>query len=138
MDTIRHLFRIGHGPSSSHTIAPRRAAERFYAENPTAYTLLKAMEVAGNEALDKGIDVERKGLGTPATRAGVIENLIYKGFVERDKKNLIATSKGKRLIEIVADNFKSAETTAEWEMVLSKIAKGKSSKNEFLKGIETH
>ena len=95
------------------------------------------MEVAGNEALDKGIDVERKGLGTPATRAGVIENLIYKGFVERDKKNLIATSKGKRLIEIVADNFKSAETTAEWEMVLSKIAKGKSSKNEFLKGIET-
>ena len=103
----------------------------------TEDTLLKAMEVAGNEALDKGIDVERKGLGTPATRAGVIENLIYKGFVERDKKNLIATSKGKRLIEIVADNFKSAETTAEWEMVLSKIAKGKSSKNEFLKGIET-
>ena len=102
----------------------------------TEDTLLKAMEVAGNEALDKGIDVERKGLGTPATRAGVIENLIYKGFVERDKKNLIATSKGKRLIEIVADNFKSAETTAEWEMVLSKIAKGKSSKNEFLKGIE--
>lgn len=103
----------------------------------TEDTLLKAMEVAGNEALDKGIDVERKGLGTPATRADVIENLIYKGFVERDKKNLIATSKGKRLIEIVADNFKSAETTAEWEMVLSKIAKGKSSKNEFLKGIET-
>ena len=72
------------------------------------------MELAGNDALGKGIEVERKGLGTPATRAGIIENLLYKGFVERDKKSLIATPKGKSLIEIVADNFKSAEMTAQW------------------------
>ncbi len=102
----------------------------------TEDTLLKAMEIAGSEVLEKGVEVERKGLGTPATRAGIIENLIYKGFIERDKKNLIATSKGKSLIEIVADTFKSAETTAKWEMELSEIAQGKSSKEEFLDGIE--
>lgn len=102
----------------------------------TEDTLLKAMEVAGNDALEKGAEVERKGLGTPATRAGIIENLIYKGFVERDKKNLIATHKGISLVTIVADSFKSAETTAKWEMELSDIAKGKENKEDFLKKIE--
>ena len=110
-----------------------------YTEPPkhfTENTLLKAMEIAGNDALGKGVEVERKGLGTPATRAGIIENLIFKGFIERDKKNLIATRKGKSLIEIVADTFKSAEMTAQWEMQLSDIAQGKSSKEEFLDSIE--
>ncbi|HCT4862564.1 TPA: DNA topoisomerase 3 [Enterococcus faecalis] len=102
----------------------------------TEDTLLKSMEIAGNEALEKGVEVERKGLGTPATRAGIIENLIYKGFVERDKKNLIATHKGISLVTIVSDTFKSAETTAKWEMELADIAKGKSSKEEFLGAIE--
>lgn len=102
----------------------------------TEDTLLKAMEVAGNDALEKGVEVERKGLGTPATRAGIIENLIFKGFVERDKKNLIATHKGISLVTIVADSFKSAETTAKWEMELSDIAKGKENKEDFLKKIE--
>ena len=94
------------------------------------------MEVSGNDALEKGVEVEKKGLGTPATRAGIIENLIYKGFVERDKKNLVATHKGISLVTIVSDTFKSSETTAKWEMELSDIASGKSSKEEFLKGIE--
>ena len=102
----------------------------------TEDTLLKAMEVAGNDALEKDAEVERKGLGTPATRAGIIENLIFKGFVERDKKNLIATHKGISLVTIVADSFKSAETTAKWEMELSDIAKGKGNKEDFLKKIE--
>lgn len=102
----------------------------------TEDTLLKAMEVAGNDALEKGIEVERKGLGTSATRAGIIENLIFKGFIERDKKNLIATNKGISLVTIVSDTFKSAETTAEWEMKLSDIANGKADKDDFLKGIE--
>lgn len=102
----------------------------------TEDTLLKAMELAGSDALEKGVEVEREGLGTPATRAGIIENLIYKELIERDKKNLIATPKGKSLIEIVADNFKSAEMTAQWEMELSEIAQGKSSKKEFLEKIE--
>ncbi len=102
----------------------------------TENTLLKAMEIAGSEALEKDIPIERKGLGTPATRAGIIENLIYKGFIERDKKNLIATHKGISLITIVADTFKSAETTAKWEMELANISQGKSSKEEFLNTIE--
>lgn len=103
----------------------------------TEDTLLKSMEIAGNEALEKGVEVERKGLGTPATRAGIIENLIFKGFVERDKKNLIATHKGISLVTIVSDTFKSAKTTAKWEMELADIAKGKSSKEKFLKDIES-
>ena len=103
----------------------------------TEDTLLKSMEIAGNDALEKGVEVERKGLGTPATRAGIIENLIFKRFVERDKKNLIATHKGISLVTIVADSFKSAETTAKWEMELTEIAQGKSSKEEFLEAIET-
>lgn len=103
----------------------------------TEDTLLKSMEIAGNDALEKGAEVERKGLGTPATRAGIIENLIYKGFVERDKKNLIATHKGISLVKIVSDTFKSAKTTAKWEMELADIAKGKSSKEKFLKDIES-
>ena len=102
----------------------------------TEDTLLKSMEIAGNEALEKGVEVERKGLGTPATRAGIIENLIFKGFVERNKKNLVATHKGISLVTIVSDTFKSAETTAKWEMELSDIAQGKSSKEDFLEAIE--
>ena len=103
----------------------------------TEDTLLKAMETAGNDTLQKGVEVERRGLGTPATRAGIIENLISKDFIKRDKKNLIATEKGKALIEIVEDNFKSAKTTAKWEIKLSDIALGKSSNEAFLSGIET-
>ena len=106
------------------------------AKHFTEDLLLKAMELAGNDALEKGVEVERKGLGTPATRAGIIENLIFKGFVERDKKNLIATQKGISLVTIVADTFKSEETTAKWEMELSDIAQGKSSKENFLEAIE--
>ena len=108
------------------------AAPKHYTED----TLLKAMELAGTEMLDKAVEVERRGLGTPATRAGVIENLIYKGFVERDKKNLLATHKGINLITIVAEKFKSAETTAKWELELSDIASGKENKEAFLRRIE--
>ena len=117
---------------SSELIEKYTAAPKHYTED----TLLKAMELAGTEMIDKDVEVERRGLGTPATRAGVIENLIYKGFVERDKKNLLATHKGINLITIVAEKFKSAETTAKWEMELSDIASGKASKEEFLRSIE--
>ena len=102
----------------------------------TEDTLLKAMELAGTEDLEKGIEVERKGIGTPATRAGILEGLISKGFVERDKKNLLATHKGVALVTIVSEAFKSAKTTAEWETKLSKIAAGTLDKAVFLKEIE--
>lgn len=95
------------------------------------------MEVAGNYAMEKGTEVERRGLVTPATRADIIENLISKDFIERDKKNLITTKKRKALTEIVEDNFKSAKTTAKWEIKLSDIALGKVSNEAFLSCIET-
>lgn len=102
----------------------------------TEDSLLKAMEIAGNDVLEKGIEVERRGIGTPATRAGIIENLIYKGYIKRDKRNLISTRKGLNLVSIVIDEFKSPKTTAEWEMGLSEIANGKEDKEIFLKEIE--
>ena len=102
----------------------------------TEDSLLKAMEIAGNDVLEKGIEVERRGIGTPATRAGIIENLIYKGYIKRDKRNLISTRKGLNLVSIVIDEFKSPKTTAEWEMGLSDIANGKEDKEIFLKEIE--
>lgn len=99
-------------------------------------TLLKAMEIAGSDFLQKGIGIERKGIGTPATRAGIIENLISKDYIRRDKKNLLATDKGKELIEIVSEEFKSPKTTADFEMELADIGAGKSKDSEFLKKIE--
>ncbi|HEO1201119.1 TPA: DNA topoisomerase 3 [Streptococcus agalactiae] len=102
----------------------------------TEDSLLKAMEIAGNDILEKGIEVERRGIGTPATRAGIIENLIYKGYIKRDERNLISTRKGLNLVSIVIDEFKSPKTTAEWEMRLSEIANGKEDKEIFLKEIE--
>ena len=116
----------------------KEVLEKF-TKPPKAYTedtLLKAMEVAGNESLDKDVEVERKGLGTPATRAGVIENLIYKGFVERDKKNLISTEKGRKLISVIDEIFKSAKMTAIWEMKLSDVANGNITEAEFLREIK--
>ena len=102
----------------------------------TEDTLLKAMEKAGSEALGKDIEVERYGLGTPATRAGIIENLIFKGFIKRDKKKLIATHKGVALVAIVADEFKSPTTTSIWETKLSGISEGEIKKEEFIKEIQ--
>ncbi|HFZ9496918.1 TPA: DNA topoisomerase 3 [Streptococcus agalactiae] len=133
-DTVLPDVKIGY----SLDIKDKEIKEKYTqpAKHFTEDLLLKAMELAGNDALEKGVEVERKGLGTPATRAGIIENLIFKGFVERDKKNLIATHKGISLVTIVANTFKSAETTAKWEMELSDIAQGKSSKEKFLKAIE--
>lgn len=94
------------------------------------------MEIAGNDSLDKDVEVERKGLGTPATRAGIIENLIYKGFVERNKKNLISTEKGRKLICVIDEIFKSAKMTEIWEVKLSYVASGNITEAEFLRDIE--
>lgn len=95
-------------------------------------TLLKSMETAGVEALDKSIEVEKKGLGTPATRASIIENLIYKGFLKRVKKNLLITDKGIKLVKVIDNIFKDPITTANWEMKLSNIANGNDTKDNFL------
>ena len=97
-------------------------------------SLLSAMECAGNEDTDP--DAERRGLGTPATRAAVIEKLVKGGFVERKGKQLIPTKDGNNLICILPDKLTSPQLTAAWENNLTQIAKGAADPNEFLSGIE--
>ena len=97
-------------------------------------SLLSAMERAGNGDTDP--DAERRGLGTPATRAAVIEKLVKGGFAERKGKQLIPTKNGNSLICILPDILTSPQLTAEWENNLTQIAKGAADPGEFLSGIE--
>lgn len=97
-------------------------------------SLLSAMERAGNEDMDD--DVERKGLGTPATRADIIEKLVHDGYVKREKKNLIPTEDGLKLITVLPDVVKSPKLTADWENTLTLVAKGEYSMEEFMTGIK--
>ena len=97
-------------------------------------TLLSAMERAGNEDTDP--DAERRGLGTPATRAAVIEKLVKGGFVERKGKQLIPTKNGSSLIEVLPDALTSPKLTAEWENSLTQIAKGAADPENFMQDIE--
>lgn len=97
-------------------------------------SLLSAMERAGNEDTDP--DAERRGLGTPATRAAVIEKLVKGGFVERKGKQLIPTKNGNNLVCILPDNLTSPKLTAAWENNLTQIAKGAADPEKFLSGIE--
>ena len=99
----------------------------------TEDSLLSAMERAGNEELTE--DTEKKGLGTPATRAAIIEKLIQSGFVKREKKNLVPTDDGNVLITVLPDEIKSPKMTAEWEMALNHIAQNTETADEFLNGI---
>ena len=97
-------------------------------------TLLSAMERAGNEDTDP--DAERKGLGTPATRAAVIEKLVSSGFVERKGKQLIPTQNGAALVSVLPDMLTSPQLTAEWENNLTQIAKGAADAGDFMQRIE--
>lgn len=99
----------------------------------TEDTLLSAMENAV-----KTDNSERQGLGTPATRAGIIENLVTRGFVERKGKSLIPSDKGNKLISLVPDTLKSADMTAQWEAELSDIANGRKQEREFVQEIQEY
>ncbi len=108
---------------------------------PKAYTedrLLSAMERAGAEDMPE--DTERKGLGTPATRAATIEKLVQKGFLERkdDKKTkvLLPTDKGKALITVMPEQIQSADMTADWEAKLLRIERGEMEPEEFMTEIK--
>ena len=109
-----------------------------YTTPPKHYTedsLLSAMERAGNE--DMSDDVERKGLGTPATRADIIEKLVKDGFVKREKKQMIPTEDGMKLITVLPDVVKSPKLTADWENALTLVAKGEMEREDFMSDIET-
>ena len=97
-------------------------------------SLLSAMERAGNGDTDP--DAERRGLGTPATRAAVIEKMVKGSFAERKGKQLIPTQNGAALISVLPDMLTSPQLTAEWENNLTQIAKGAADPGEFLSGIE--
>ena len=101
----------------------------------TEDSLLSAMERAGSE--DMGDDVERKGLGTPATRADIIEKLVKDGFVKREKKQMIPTENGIKLITVLPDVVKSPKLTADWENALTLVAKGEMEREDFMADIET-
>jgi DNA topoisomerase-3 len=101
----------------------------------TEDTLLSAMERAGNGDLDKSLDTEKRGLGTPATRASIIERLIKVGYIERKNKNIIPTQKGISLTTVIPDILKSPKLTADWEDILNEIASGKVSDKAFIEGI---
>ncbi len=97
-------------------------------------SLLSAMERAGNEDTDP--DAERRGLGTPATRAAVIEKLIKGGFIERKGRQLLPTKDGINLVCVLPDSLTSPKLTAAWENELTQIAKGKGDPDAFMGGIE--
>ena len=110
------------------TTPPRRFTED---------TLLSAMETAGAEDMPE--DAERKGLGTPATRAGIIEKLVQKGFIERkgDKKTryLVSTARGNSLITVMPEQIRSAAMTADWEQKLLEIEHGAYRAENFMQEI---
>lgn len=109
-----------------------------YTQPPKPYTedtLLSAMETAG--AKETADDAERKGLGTPATRAAILEKLVQTGFAQRNGRQITPTKNGILLISVLPDTLISAQLTAEWENKLAEIAKGKSSPKEFMQGIKS-
>ena len=141
-------FRVKSNPEDEEKALPQfREGQTFRDVNPkvveaftqppkpfTEDTLLKYMETAGASEMDD--DVERKGLGTPATRADIIEKLVKDGFVKRDKKKLVPTDDGIKLITILPDAVKSPQMTADWENALVLVSKGEMSADAFMKGIK--
>lgn len=104
---------------------------------PKAYTedtLLSAMERAGAEDMPE--EAERKGLGTPATRAAILEKLVQMGFVQRKGKQLVPTKDGINLAVVLPESLTSPALTAEWENRLTEIAKGNADPDEFMAEIE--
>ena len=99
----------------------------------TEDTLLSAMETAGNEAFDD--ETEKKGLGTPATRAGIIEKLVKGGFAQRKGKTLVPTKDGLNLVCVLPQQITSPAMTAEWENTLMQIERGNADADAFLSGI---
>jgi DNA topoisomerase-3 len=120
----------------------KAAVREGFSQPPKHYTedlLLAAMETAGAEDMPAGglrpDDAERKGLGTPATRASIIENLVKSGLIERKEKLLLPTDKGVNLIKILPESVKSPMLTAEWENHLKRIERGEMKPGDFMTSI---
>jgi DNA topoisomerase-3 len=119
------------GPHSPYTVEKKTKPPAHYNEN----SLLGAMETAGKMVEDEALKeaLKEKGIGTPATRASIIETLIRRKYIERSAKLLTATDLGRYLIALIQDpNLKSPELTGEWESKLKEIEKGKYSATDFM------
>ena len=118
------------------TFTAKAVKSEHFTSPPKAFTedtLLSAMEHAGAEEFDE--NAEKKGLGTPATRANTIENLVKHGYIQRDGKKIISTDKGRNLIHIIPDEVKSARLTADWENKLLEVEHGSLSADSFMNEI---
>lgn len=93
-------------------------------------TLLAAMETAGNKEFDS--ETEKKGLGTPATRASIIEKLVSSGYAQRKGKQILPSTEGKELVKVMPEYLKSAVMTAEWENQLLLMEKGEITDTQFM------
>lgn len=93
-------------------------------------TLLVAMETAGNKEFDS--ETEKKGLGTPATRASIIEKLVSSGYAQRKGKQILPSTEGKELVKVMPEYLKSAVMTAEWENQLLMMEKGQITDTQFM------
>lgn len=133
-EVLNTLPELAEGQSFSVTA---NVSEHFTSP-PKAYTedtLLSAMERAGAEDMPE--NAERKGLGTPATRAAILEKLVQMGFVQRKGKQLVPTKDGINLAVVLPESLTSPVLTAEWENRLTEIAKGNADADEFMAEIET-
>ena len=120
------------------TFTAKAAKSEHFTSPPKAFTedtLLSAMEHAGAEEFDE--NAEKKGLGTPATRANTIENLVRHGYIQRDGKKITSTDKGRNLIQVMPDEVKSAQLTADWENKLLAVERGTLSADSFMDDINT-
>ena len=132
-EVLNTLPELAEGQSFSVTA---NVSEHFTSP-PKAYTedtLLSAMERAGAEDMPE--NAERKGLGTPATRAAILEKLVQMGFVQRKGKQLVPTKDGINLAVVLPESLTSPILTAEWENRLTEIAKGNADADEFMAEIE--
>lgn len=123
--------------SKGQTFEAATDVKESFTQPPKHFTedsLLSAMERAGAEEMDD--EVERKGLGTTATRAGIIEKLIHDGYVVREKKQLLPTENGRNLIRLLPAELKTPSLTAEWENNLVLVSKGELDPDTFMNGIE--
>lgn len=114
----------------------RAEKKQGFTSPPKVYTedtLLSAMETAGNKEFEK--DTEKKGLGTPATRAAILEKLVSSGYVQRKGKQMIPTEDGVAAIRNIPDYLKSANMTAEWENDLLRMERGEIKPHDFMQGI---
>ena len=114
----------------------RAEKKQGFTSPPKVYTedtLLSAMETAGNKEFEK--DTEKKGLGTPATRAAILEKLVSAGYVQRKGNQMIPTEDGVAAIRNIPDYLKSASMTAEWENDLLRMERGEIKPYDFMQGI---